>query len=217
MKANTMKIALLAGTIGFGCLVAGSASASIVFLPGNNPEPGEQNILFIGGSGTTVFGHTNQTNTTVVFTSMTGQTLLTSSQGQAKITTQNNGGEVTDVTVSVPRFTFTDFIVDLHALAGDATITVNANDGIFTHTLVPNPGQGQNFITILAQNGETISSIDFSASEGSFEQPRISGLAAPGVAAVPEASTWAMMILGFVGVGILGYRRRSNRQQFRLA
>jgi hypothetical protein len=34
--------------------------------------------------------------------------------------------------------------------------------------------------------------------------------------AVPEPSTWAMMILGFMGVGFMAYRRRS-RGQFRLA
>jgi hypothetical protein len=30
------------------------------------------------------------------------------------------------------------------------------------------------------------------------------------VAAVPEPSTWAMMILGFLGVGFLAYRKKSN-------
>lgn len=35
------------------------------------------------------------------------------------------------------------------------------------------------------------------------------------VNAVPEASTWAMMILGFIGIGTLAYRRRS--QPFRPA
>ena len=30
------------------------------------------------------------------------------------------------------------------------------------------------------------------------------------VTAVPEASTWAMMILGFMGVGFMAYRRKSN-------
>ena len=30
-------------------------------------------------------------------------------------------------------------------------------------------------------------------------------------AAVPEPSTWAMMVLGFCGVGFMAYRRRSNR------
>jgi hypothetical protein len=36
-------------------------------------------------------------------------------------------------------------------------------------------------------------------------------------AAVPEASTWAMMLLGFAGVGFISYRRRSNGAAFRIA
>jgi hypothetical protein len=36
------------------------------------------------------------------------------------------------------------------------------------------------------------------------------------VAAVPEPSTWAMMILGFMGVGFMAYRRK-GRSAFRLA
>ena len=32
----------------------------------------------------------------------------------------------------------------------------------------------------------------------------------PVVAAVPEPSTWAMMILGFCGLGFMAYRRRNN-------
>ena len=31
-----------------------------------------------------------------------------------------------------------------------------------------------------------------------------------GVGAVPEPSTWAMMILGFAGVGFMAYRRRNK-------
>jgi hypothetical protein len=31
-----------------------------------------------------------------------------------------------------------------------------------------------------------------------------------GIAAVPEPSTWAMMILGFAGVGFMAYRRRNQ-------
>ena len=37
------------------------------------------------------------------------------------------------------------------------------------------------------------------------------------VAAVPEPSTWAMMILGFVGVGFMAYRRKPNRPALRVA
>jgi hypothetical protein len=35
--------------------------------------------------------------------------------------------------------------------------------------------------------------------------------------AVPEPSTWAMMILGFFGVGFMAYRRKQNGPAFRLA
>jgi hypothetical protein len=31
-----------------------------------------------------------------------------------------------------------------------------------------------------------------------------------GVSAVPEPSTWAMMILGFAGIGFAAYRRKSK-------
>jgi hypothetical protein len=36
-------------------------------------------------------------------------------------------------------------------------------------------------------------------------------------AAVPEPSTWAMMILGFAGVGFMAYRRKDKPLDFRLA
>jgi hypothetical protein len=36
------------------------------------------------------------------------------------------------------------------------------------------------------------------------------------ISAVPEASTWAMMVLGFFGVGFMAYRR-NNKPVFRLA
>jgi hypothetical protein len=40
----------------------------------------------------------------------------------------------------------------------------------------------------------------------------------PAVAgAVPEPSTWAMMILGFAGVGFMAYRRRNNVASLRVA
>jgi hypothetical protein len=36
-------------------------------------------------------------------------------------------------------------------------------------------------------------------------------------AAVPEPSTWAMMILGFIGVGFMAYRRKGQGKAFRIA
>ena len=36
------------------------------------------------------------------------------------------------------------------------------------------------------------------------------------VAAVPEPSTWAMMLLGFAGVGFMAYRRKQNGPALRM-
>jgi hypothetical protein len=49
---------------------------------------------------------------------------------------------------------------------------------------------------------------DPAGSNGSFTS--VMYITADFTAAVPEASTWAMMILGFAGVGFLAYRRRNQ-------
>jgi hypothetical protein len=43
------------------------------------------------------------------------------------------------------------------------------------------------------------------------------GLDKVNISAVPEPATWAMMILGFLGVGFVAYRRKSAGTQLRLA
>lgn len=37
------------------------------------------------------------------------------------------------------------------------------------------------------------------------------------VGAVPEPSTWAMMILGFCGLGFMAYRKKQSGSAFRFA
>jgi len=37
------------------------------------------------------------------------------------------------------------------------------------------------------------------------------------VSAVPEPSTWAMLLLGFAGIGLVAYRRKQNGPQLRVA
>jgi hypothetical protein len=49
-----------------------------------------------------------------------------------------------------------------------------------------------------------------------FELGAISGTETV-TAAVPEPSTWAMMILGFCGLGFMAYRRKRSGSSFRLA
>lgn len=48
-------------------------------------------------------------------------------------------------------------------------------------------------------------------------QAYVMGLASSNTPPVPELSTWGMMILGFVGIGFIAYRRRSGDVSLRLA
>jgi hypothetical protein len=64
----------------------------------------------------------------------------------------------------------------------------------------------QNFTT--NPTVEQLGYVESSIPDGYFYTPAND----PGsiTAAVPEPSTWAMMILGFVGVGVMAYRRKSK-------
>jgi PEP-CTERM motif-containing protein len=67
------------------------------------------------------------------------------------------------------------------------------------------------YFTFTDMTGANLTGFTLSSSSNSFEITNIS--------AVPEASTWAMMLLGFLGLGFLGYRKssRSSNPAFRVA
>jgi hypothetical protein len=81
-------------------------------------------------------------------------------------------------------------------------------DGVIHYTLEPNvQGFGEYF---LSQNGGSdVSWV--------FADLRTLDVTLSATSAVPEASTWAMLILGFAGVGFMGYRRRKSRTALRLS
>jgi hypothetical protein len=99
----------------------------------------------------------------------------------------------------------------------DITVTRYDQSGV-AHGDVPFLNVDTNGLTpslgIHSTNGETLSRIVIFDSEGfnQLKQFAFTGNVAP----VPEASTWAMMILGFAGVGFLAYRRRGQGQALRL-
>jgi hypothetical protein len=66
------------------------------------------------------------------------------------------------------------------------------------------------YLGLTTNAGTVINSIAFESTSNAFE---VSNFAVSGV---PEASTWAMMVLGFLGLGFLGYRKSSNTS-FRVA
>src|SRR3954447_26179223 len=147
---NTSAISALAiaGAFAASLLAAApSANATIVFNEGNHPQPGETNILFgAPETGGTITGEVGHTGVGVQFESLTGQTLNQNSQGQASIT-NNAGGTLNSIGVTVPGSLFGDFILNLQGLNGDATIDVVDNLGnISLFTLTAGPGNGANFL-----------------------------------------------------------------------
>jgi hypothetical protein len=68
------------------------------------------------------------------------------------------------------------------------------------------------------QLGKTIVPVGNWPADSSLSQQMLMGLTGPTnpTSPVPEPSTWAMMILGFLGVGFVAYRRKSQ-SSFRIA
>ena len=139
--------------------------ADLSITLGNNPQPGEENVLLnTGTTGNTVLGTLNQSGFLVNFAST--QVLTEPSNGQARIEATNNSSQVpvTDISFSLANGTFTDaifnpFIGGIIGSPGDATITVVGKDAManpetFTGTF--SLGNGQNFFTVVASNGESL-------------------------------------------------------------
>lgn len=149
------------------------------------------NLLFTGsadGQNATPFGDTSQYVS--VGTSATPQsaTLLVSSFANyiglywGSIDTYNN-----------ILITYTDSTSDsVSSLSYGLLSPSNGDQGL----------NGSKYVNIFTDRA--IQSITFSSTSKAFEFDNVS------VAAVPEPSTWAMMILGFLGVGFVAYRRKSG-------
>jgi hypothetical protein len=96
------------------------------------------------------------------------------------------------------------------------SLTITTTSGVYTFdtALLGLDGSGNNAdstdVEFLAQAGSDITSVTFSSAQDAFEASNFA------VSGVPEPATWAMMVLGFLGVGFVGYRRK-DKAAFRFA
>ena len=153
---------------------------------------------------------------TVNFTSTNGN--LDTNTGAATIF-RTDDGILTQLTFTLLTGSFTAAEFDL-LQGSDSTIdiTLTAVGGGTSTFSVVNP-TGSNIFNIIAGAGEAYTTASFSTTGGGFDtfkQLRLV-LGSP-TTAVPEPATWAMMLLGFGGIGMAMRRsRKSNGRLLQIA
>jgi hypothetical protein len=139
-------------------------------------------------------GHVgSQTGTPIVTFSSSSPDKIDFANGFAQISPR--GDLFHTLAISVPAgYTFTDIVFDILS-PPDFTVT-DSNGGTSTIT-----GQKNGLAEYLALSGSPMTSLILSSTDGftQIKQFEISGL----TASVPEPSTWAMMVLGFAGLGFM--------------
>jgi hypothetical protein len=167
--------------------------------------------------GNVLVGFTNQTNTQIDFTSL--QSVSTQAAGQALIFGTSVLLNNLTFYADNPLLGFGYLEFNLHyngggPSGGTATgVTLNGYDETHTaFTTFFDLGNGENFFSALASGGEIITSVSFQTAGGGvtdFRQLRLDVVDQNGTA-LPEPSTWAMMLFGFGAAGIA--LRRSRRK-----
>jgi hypothetical protein len=216
-----MRRLLLAAT----ALIALAAPASADIILDTNGLGGTgNNVVFNRVFNTnTVLGTLNGQNQEVVrFTDRSGNGGFTATAGQ-------NGNDIKlfntfdlDITV-FDRTNITQLGVtrEVFSLVGSGTVAFHVTaleaDGTFkTFNFADTLKNGQNGYDFTAIKGEKIWDMDIvlgpNTNVTAFEHYRID--VTPNVGAVPEASTWMMLLAGFAGLGLMARRRRDT---FRVA
>ena len=200
------KFALVAAVAALS--MASPALADIVVITGVN-NTGTENVTFADqATSATIFGSTTgQTNNFTVTGTTASSNLLLATLGEV----QGSGANLTSATLSQSDgSTFTRLVFNIDA-ASNGSVNILVDQPIFSdfQSNFAVDANGFNFFTITAINGQAINSVTltglFGATFSSISNVRFG----PVAAAVPEPGTWAMMLLGFAGIGLATRRRKA--------
>jgi hypothetical protein len=209
-----MRNLVLASAVLFTGIAASPASAVIIRVDPSSIQGA--NVLFNAGTqtNTTVFGNTNLGNNTVAFTGTTigGGNVISASGGQARVEGASGLSLSTVQFGLTNQATFNNLEFNLFGgTATSVTFNITDNEGqLFTFSNLA-LGNGENFFGFQGIQNETIRNVAFTLNGGGISdvrQIRLDGFAA--ASAVPEPTTWAMMLIGFGAVGYSMRRRSSN-------
>jgi len=207
---------------------AAPARADISLLPGNNPQPPEANVQLTNGEAGTVIAGTTDTSPATTVNISSSQFLYEQGSGQANVLATSTLGDpktqvgLTNFTIALAPSqsisAFGDLIFNAQVtkgqgepgaggtatISGTALTSAGASETFsFSNLSIGSVGNGQNYFTLLASNGEHITSATLSMTSGDFtalKDVRLSGLA--GAPVVPEPSSAivaALSALGFAG------------------
>jgi hypothetical protein len=96
--------------------------------------------------------------------------------------------------------TFTETLTTVTSIVTDPSVDPDFIGVTLTGTLTDSQGHFMNSPVVLS----------FSATQVGDNIPSVSFSNTSAVSTIPEASTWAMMALGFTALGYVGFRKRLN-------
>jgi hypothetical protein len=198
-----------------------NASASTVCLnathgatnygPDTSCATSAESEVFLQSQTNTMKGFGNiGSQTGLPLVEFTSTNALDLANGNATITPAAKGGKASfaDLDITVPGHTFTDLIFDVQMLNAFSptgeSLTVSAWDGstqerTFTYTTLAHDAD----IHFVVFDASGLTAVDLSSPTGMKEAKHFD---VSGVAAIPEISTWSMMLLGFAGLGYAALR-----------
>jgi PEP-CTERM motif len=187
-------------------LFAGAAKSAVINNVGNlqttistgNTLGDDNNVFLVKENDDEFVGHLGGQNTGLLVTFLADVDLIVKDGFAAGVTPL--AGEFNTLTLAIAAgYTFDSLTFNVD---GPSAFTITASNG--GSSAVTNVANNENQFTTIATLGPGLTWVTIHSDEGfdSFKQFEINISAA-----VPEPSTWAMMVLGFAGVGFMAYRR----------
>jgi hypothetical protein len=197
---NTLRIALAALALSFGASAANAATYLVSIDDSGETQSGAiyqvvgANLTVVKSLTTTAEGFNGQ------ITLLNDAHLTGTTSYSANIFDDRAQTKLSDTLTISGTSTSSFFTLAFLSDSESSTLTRVQGDGQhedLTETGLFQIPQSDGAFTLHAKHGDTIDSYTFQFRSDFVES-------------VPEPATWAMMILGFAGVGFLAYRRRSS-------
>ena len=216
-----------------GAIVASASPALATVIvdehPYSNPDPQDQIHNIVNQTGNTVTGRLQPFGLRYDFNATPVESLTSNGNGHAKIEASDGGMFALTMTPRVLGSSFTAIDFNVNVPNGDVARTVLLNGPIaewvsfsllLGNDTVVDTGAyalgGNNMFLVFGDDGEIFKSITWRGwtSADMTTTAQFQDVRQIDLNAVPEPSTWAMMILGF---GLIGGALRSRKSKARTA